>query len=169
MSELQGAVAAAQLPKLDGVIERRTTLAKRLTAKLQGLPGIDVPFVHDGAVHTYWKYCVMVDPDRIEGGPQGIAKILKEGEIASAPRYIQKPAFRCEVFEKQRTMGNSRWPFTLARPEAVDYSPERFVGTLRALERVLVLPWNEKYTEEHVDYIANAIRDAAGRLAKGRA
>jgi dTDP-4-amino-4,6-dideoxygalactose transaminase len=169
MSELQGAVAAAQLPKLDGVIERRTTLAKRLTAKLQGLAGIDVPFVHDGAVHTYWKYCVMVDPDRIEGGPQGIAKILKEGEIASAPRYIQKPAFRCEVFEKQRTMGNSRWPFTLARPEAVDYSPERFVGTLRALERVLVLPWNEKYTEEHVDYIANAIRDAAGRLAKGRA
>jgi len=169
MSELQGAVAAAQLPKLDGVIERRVTLAKKLTGKIQGLPGIEVPFVHEGAVHTYWKYCVMVDPDRIEGGPQGIAKVLKEGEIASGPRYIQKPAFRCEIFEKQRTMGNSRWPFTLARPEAVDYEASRFPGTFRALERVLVLPWNEKYTEEHVDYIASAIRDAAARLAKGRA
>jgi hypothetical protein len=123
--------------------------------------------VHEG-VPTYWKYCVMVDPGRIEAdprhrqGPEG-------GEIASAPRYIQKPAFRCEVFEKQRTMGNSRWPFTLARPEAVNYDPARFVGTFRALERVLVLPWNEKYTDEHVDYIATAIRDAAARLAKGRA
>jgi perosamine synthetase len=169
MSELQGAVAAAQLPKLDGVVRKRVTLARRLTQRIQGLPGIEVPFVYDGAVHTYWKYCVMVDPDRIEGGPQGIAKVLKEGEIASAPRYIQKPAFRCEVFEKQRTLGDSRWPFTLARPEAVDYSPGRFPGTFRALERVLVLPWNEKYTEEHVDYIAGAIRDAAGRLGKGRA
>jgi dTDP-4-amino-4,6-dideoxygalactose transaminase len=169
MSELQGAVAAAQLPKLDAVVERRVNLAKKLTEKIQGLPGIDVPFVYEEAVHTYWKYCVMVDPERIEGGPQGIARILKEGEIASAPRYIQKPAFRCEVFEKQRTMGESRWPFTLARPEAVDYDAARFPGTFRALERVLVLPWNEKYTDEHVEYIAAAIRDAASRLAKGRA
>jgi len=169
MSELQGAVAAAQLPKLDGVIARRTALARKLTEKLSGLPGIEPPAAADGAVHSYWKYCLTVDPDRIEGGPQGVAKILKEGEIASAPRYIQKPAFRCEVFEKQRTLGDSRWPFTLARKEAVDYSAERFPGTFRGLERVLVLPWNERYDDEHVDYIARAIRDAAERLAKGRA
>jgi dTDP-4-amino-4,6-dideoxygalactose transaminase len=109
----------------------------------------------------------MVDPASVEGGPQGIAKILKEGEIASAPRYIQKPAFRCEVFEKQRTFGASRWPFTLARPEAVDYDPKRFPGTFTSLERILVLPWNERYTEAHVDYIASAVRLAARRLSRG--
>jgi hypothetical protein len=108
----------------------------------------------------------MVDPATIEGGPQGIAKLLKEGEIASAPRYIQKPAFRCEVFREQRTFGNSRWPFTLARPEAVDYAEARFPGTFAALERVLVLPWNEKYGEEHVDHIARCVRAAAGQLRR---
>ncbi len=86
-----------------------------------------------------------------------------------APRYIQKPAFRCEVFRDQRTFGNSRWPFTLARPEAVDYAAERFPGTFEYLDRVLVLPWNEKYTAEHVNYLAASIRDAATRLSEGGA
>jgi hypothetical protein len=90
--------------------------------------------------------------------------MLKERGIASAPRYIQKPAFQCEVFRKQKTFGASRWPFTLARPEAVDYRPDRFPGTLRALEQVLVLPWTERYTEEHLDYIAAAVRECAAAL-----
>ncbi len=169
MSELQGAVAQAQLPKLDAVVERRKALAARLTKQLGGLAGVEPPHVCEGASHSYWKYALRVDPERIEGGPQGLARVLKEGEIASAPRYIQKPAFRCEVFEQQRTFGASRWPFTLASPEAVDYSAARFPGTLRALDHVLVLPWNERYTEEHVDFLAGAIRDAATRLALRRA
>jgi hypothetical protein len=90
--------------------------------------------------------------------------LLKEKGIASAPRYIQKPAFQCEVFREQRTFGRSRYPFTLARPEAIDYSPDRFPGTFAALEGVLVLPWNERYTGEHIDYLADCLREAVARL-----
>jgi len=46
-------------------------------------------------------------------------------------RYIQKPAFACQVIAQQRTFGNSRFPFTLARPEAVDYAKEKFPDLLR--------------------------------------
>ena len=167
MSELQGAVAVAQLPKLHGVVDSRIAMAERLTQQLQCLAGITTPKSHPRARHTYWKYCLMVDSQLIQGGPQGIAGVLKEGEIASAPRYIQKPAFACEIFREQRTFGKSRWPFTLARPEAVDYAPERFPGTFAALERVLVLPWNERLTRGHVDYVASATREAASRLQAG--
>ena len=86
--------------------------------------------------------------------------------IASAPRYIQKPAFRCEIIRDQRTFGTSRWPFTLATPDAVDYAAERYPGTFEYLDRVLVLPWNEKYTEEHLNYLAASIYQAAKRLAE---
>ncbi len=68
----------------------------------------------------------------------------------------------CEIFQKQNTFGKSRFPFTLARPEAVDYSRDRFTGTYAGLESVLVLPWNERYTDEHIDYIAESIREAVG-------
>jgi hypothetical protein len=36
---------------------------------------------------------------------------------------------------------------------------------MRGLERVVVLPWNERYTDEHVDFIAKAVRDAVASLA----
>jgi dTDP-4-amino-4,6-dideoxygalactose transaminase len=168
MTELQGAVAVAQLDKLDKSVRQRTNLALRLTAALEGLQGISAPYVYPGNIHTYWKYCLRVDGRRLEGGSPGLGKALKSYDVASMPRYIQKPAFQCKVFSEQRTFGNSKWPFTLARPEAVDYSPKRFPGTLSALEQVLVLPWNERYTERHVDYLASSIREAVKNIDGGR-
>src|SRR6185295_1130690 len=114
----------------------------------------------------YWKYCLRVDGEKIADGAVGLGRFLKEKGIASAPRYIQKPAFMCEVFQKQRTFGDSRFPFTLARPEAVDYNPSHFPGTYEALEGVLVLPWNERYTDEHIDYISDSIHEGVSRLRR---
>lgn len=164
MSELQGAVAVAQLAKLDGVVRNRIESADTLRNRLADLPGIRTPWRDERAVPSYWKYCLRVDAREVRGGAPGLAAMLKERGIASSPRYIQKPAFRCAVFSEQRTFGSSRWPFTLARPEALDYSAERFPGTFEALEGALVLPWTEKYTDEHLDSIARAVRDCTEQL-----
>ena len=160
MTELQGAVGVAQLEKLQGSVDRRIANAKRLDAMLGNVEGIAIPKVTPKAVHVYWKYCLRVDDAKIDGGAPELAKRLNARGIASAPRYIQKPAFRCEVFRDQRTFGDSRWPFTLASAEAVDYSEARFPGTFEALHGVLVLPWTERYTDSHVDAIGDAVRSA---------
>jgi perosamine synthetase len=165
MSELCGAVALAQLDKLQPCVDSRQASAAKLTEKLRGLPGIMTPVMDPRNSQVFWKYGLRVDRNIVRDGAVGLAKKLKEEKgIFSAPRYIQKPAFQCEVIEKQRTFGNSRWPFTLARPEAVDYNPDRFPGTFSGLEWVLVLPWNERYTDAHVQYIAHAIIDAVDEL-----
>jgi perosamine synthetase len=166
MSELQGAVAVAQLPKLAAVVRSRIAVAAKLTVRLRGLAGIEPPWVIRRNVHTYWKYCLSVDHRVIRDGPVGLGRLLKAKGIACAPRYIQKPAFMCEIFQKQRTFGNSRYPFTLARPEVLDYDRARFPGTFAALDSVLVLPWNERYTDEHVDYIADAVHQAVEQLGR---
>ena len=168
MSELQGAVALAQLPKLTAGVEQRIRMAARLTEKLGLLKGVLTPLVDPRAVHSYWKYCLYIDQAEIPEGPVGLAEDLRHLGVFSAPRYIQKPAFMCEVFQKQRTFGSSRYPFTLARPEAIDYHPSRFPGAFSALERILVLPWNERYTEEHVQYIAASIEKAVTALRRTR-
>jgi dTDP-4-amino-4,6-dideoxygalactose transaminase len=164
MSELQGAVALAQLPKLDGSVRVRVDAAKSMTEEIGNIRGLQTPTGDLNNVHVYWKYCLRVDPSVIRGGSVALAKLLKEHGIASAPRYIQKPAFECEVFRDQRTFGDSRFPFTLARPEAVDYSRNRFPGVYDGLEGILVLPWNERYTAEHVEFIAAAVRECAAAL-----
>ncbi len=164
MTELQGAVALAQLEKLTRLVARRVETARMLTKALRGVAGIETPHVDPAATHTYWKYCLRVNPDVIPGGTVALGRVLGEKSIASAPRYIQKPAFACEIFQKQRTFGSSRYPFTLARPEVLNYDIKHFPGTHDALEAVLVLPWNERYNEEHVDYIAASIRRAVEQL-----
>jgi perosamine synthetase len=166
MCELQGAVAVAQLAKLKEVVAKRQASAQTLTEKLQGMVGIETPWKDSRNTHVYWKYCLSVDAQLIRDGAVGLAQRLKEDYgIFSAPRYIQKPAFACAVIRDRRTFGNSQFPFNLARPEAVDYRPEKFPGTYTGLERVLVLPWNEAYTDEHIDYIANAIKTAIAHLS----
>lgn len=166
MNELTGAVGAAQLAKLDDFVARRTRMAAMLTEGLQGLPGVSPPAVDPGFTHTYWKYCLHVDGSRLEGGLDALAGRLRDRGVFCAPRYIQKPAFECQVLRDQRTFGDSRFPFTLARPEAVDYSRERFPGTYAALASVLVLPLNERYTDEHVRQVVEVIRTAVTDIAK---
>lgn len=43
--ELQGAVALGQLPKLRSVVERRVTMARKLTVRLRGVRGVETPHV----------------------------------------------------------------------------------------------------------------------------
>ena len=164
MTELQGAVGLGQLPKLQGCVDARQATAEMLTEQIRDLAGITAPVVADGSTHAYWKYIVMVDPAQVAGGSVALGAKLKARGIFNAPRYIQKPAFQCAVFRDRATFGTSGWPFTLADPSAVDYDSARFPGTFQALEHVLVLPWNERYTEEHVAFIAGALRDAVAEL-----
>ena len=166
MSELCGAVALAQLEKLEAAVSRRRMLAGQLDAKLRGLDGVELPQADPRAEHVYWKYCIRIDERLVPGGVNAVAAALREREIFTAPRYIQKPAFACAVIREQRTFGKSSWPFSLARKEAVDYDPKRFPGTYEALERVLVVPWNDRFTGEDVDYIADGICEAVRQLQK---
>ena len=39
-------------------------------------------------------------------------------------------------------------------------------GTFQALEQILVLPWTENYEQQHLDYLAFAVRECAELLKK---
>ncbi len=160
MTELQAALAVEQLKKLDACVEQRQAMAKILDEKLEGIDGIEVYKSAPNATHVYWKYCLRVDDSKIQDGAVGLAKALKVYDVASAPRYVVKPAYKCMVFRDQNTLGDSHFPFNLARPEAVDYNDDNFQGTIKGLHDVLVLPINEKYEAKHAEFLAESIREA---------
>lgn len=160
LTELQGAVALAQLGKLSRVVAQRQKMAKRLDAKLSSIEGIKVPKPPKNSTHVYWKYCLDIDSQVLGFDVAELANRLKEFGIASAPRYIQKPAFRCQVLRDGVTFGNSHFPYSdaqLAVGKNENWWKKEYPGSYQALSRVLVLPWNEFYTEKHVDYIAQKI------------
>lgn len=166
MSELQGAVALAQVAKLEAGVAQRISTAGRLSWHLAEQDLVIPPSVASGDVHTYWRYGITVDPARVSGGAAALSGVLAEEGIRSAPGYLPRPAFDCEVIRCQRTFGQSRFPFSLARPEALDYSPERYPGTFRLLSELLVIPWTERHTDAHADEVARCLREATERLAR---
>jgi dTDP-4-amino-4,6-dideoxygalactose transaminase len=167
MTELVGAVALAQLGKLDGMIQSRIEMAERMTAKIGGLRGVEPPWIQPGVRHSYWKYPLRVDASIIRGGADALGTHLKNAGIFCAPRYIVKPAFECEVIRDRRTFGKSGFPWEGAHRAGeppIVYDRNDTPGTVDGLASIVVLPWNEKYRAEHVDFIADAIRAAAQEL-----
>ncbi len=172
MTDLQGAVARAQLAKVGGVVARRQRSAAALSERISGLPGLTLPRPLAGATHVYWKYPLIVDPTVIRGGADALGGALKRAGVFCAPRYIQKPAFQCQVFTERKTFGKSQAPWSYRVKDGggdVRYDAADYPGTMCGLERVVVLPWNERYTDEHVDFIAAAVRQAVDGLGKARA
>lgn len=167
MTELQGAVALAQLDKVEKVIQARVKNAARMDTLMKGLSGISPPATTRHSRHVYLKYCLGVDATKIRGGVEEFSRRLHEHGILSAPGYIGKPAFMFEVIREQRTFGASGFPFRGPHRKglpAVKYRIEEFPGTTEALARVCVLPWNEFYTEDDVRYIAQAVVEISRAL-----
>jgi perosamine synthetase len=167
MTEMTGAVALAQFEKLPAMLQQRVAMADRLTQKIEGVKGVRPPKKTLGCAPVYWRYALRVDAG-VPGGADGLGAKLKEAGIFCAPRYVQKLAFECEVLRDQRTFGKSRFPYVgehrRGDPEIV-YRKEDMPGAVEALAGVVVLPWNERYTEVHVDFIADTIHRVSKELS----
>ncbi|MGH7341657.1 MAG: DegT/DnrJ/EryC1/StrS family aminotransferase, partial [Candidatus Rokuibacteriota bacterium] len=137
MTDLQGAVARAQLEKLDGCVVRRRASAALMTELIGDVPGLTLPEPLPGATHVYWKYPLVVDPVVVRGGADALGAALKAQGVFCAPRYIQKPAFECQVFTERKTYGKSQCPYSCREREGggrIVYDAAEYPGTLAGLE-----------------------------------
>ncbi|NEA31652.1 DegT/DnrJ/EryC1/StrS family aminotransferase [Streptomyces sp. SID13031] len=147
MTELVAAVARAQLGKVAEVVKRRREAAAQLIAALgsgEELAGVALPSL---VGHAFWLFPLIVDDNRpwAEG-------LTAEGVPASAG-YLDRPLYANPVFSGP-VYGTSRYPL-----EGREYPVGLCPNAEQLIDRTLVvLPWNEAYTESDVDDIARAIR-----------
>lgn len=104
MTELQGAVALAQLRKLTGFVESRITMADELSAILSDVEGLTCPHSDVGEMQTYWKYLLSVDPDLLPGARDRLdAELTARSTVVQAPvhedpvRLVSQPTRRCRA------------------------------------------------------------------------
>lgn len=172
MTELQAAVLHGQLDKLDDMIAARRRSAGALLEQLAGVPGLERPPHEDGDLHSYWRVDLWVNGETIEGGASGLAAALREEGIPCAPHYVGRPAFELKAFRERISYGGSGWPWR-QRAEGsavVEEHPledrKDFPGTIAGLERVLVLPWNERISVEMAEHMGQSIAAAARRRTR---
>jgi dTDP-4-amino-4,6-dideoxygalactose transaminase len=158
MSELPGAVALAQLGKVEASVASRRARAAQLTGLLSGDPRLIPPVAPPPGVHSYWLYMLSLDRDA-----RAFGDALTAQGVPAWVQYIVDPLYFSPIFAETRTYGASGYPLRdLARQK---YEPGLCPNAEAALKKVVAILWNENYTEAHVEQIAAAIHTAAGALS----
>ncbi|MBS7617928.1 DegT/DnrJ/EryC1/StrS family aminotransferase [Candidatus Bathyarchaeota archaeon] len=158
MTELQGAVARAQLKKVKWVVERRRAVAGSLTKRLSEIEGVSPPKVPKGYKHSYWLYPLKVELSMFSASLSDIAKAITAEGIPTGTGYIGKPIYMAPLFVEKRGYGASKCPWICPLyGKNINYGEGLCPKAEETLNTLLTLPCNEYFTEEDVEDIAKAV------------
>jgi dTDP-4-amino-4,6-dideoxygalactose transaminase len=116
MTEMEAAIAAVQLGRLDGLNASRREMASCLTREIQGLPGIIPPSERAGATHVFQLYAVKVD-ERALGIPRDVfVEALKAEGIPFGAGYVP-PLYTSPLYQERKAFAFRHYRGT-ARYEA---------------------------------------------------
>ena len=169
VTELQAAVALAQLDRLDNICSRRTAAGDKLTALIQDAPGVRPMRPYPDGVCTYWFYAFLVAPDVRD---QFARAVQAEGIPASAG-YVPRPIYLFDVLREKRTFGTSQFPFGYAPFRPAEGEIEYGEGLCPVTEREIIpgmirVPLNEFWREADVRDAARAISKVANAFTAER-
>jgi len=158
MTELQGAVARAQLKKVKWVVEKRRTVAESLTKRLSEIEGVYTPKVPKGFKHSYWLYPLKLELSMFKAPLSDIAKAITAEGVPAGAGYIGKPIYMAPLFTEKRGYGGSKCPWMCPLyGKDIHYGEGLCPKAEETLNALLTLPCNEYFTEEDVEDIAEAV------------
>ena len=162
MNDLTGAVALAQLGKVENTVSIMNRLGDMLTELICDVPGIIPAPVTPGSRHSYWLYAIkfsgydavkFIDALKAEGVPIGWG-------------YTVDPIYLCtEALTQKRTFGNSSYPFdSHYSSNNVDYKQGLCPVAESELRKIGTLRIYENWSEDDIKDIAQAIKKVAEGL-----
>ncbi len=153
MTELQGAVALAQLRKLDGIVARRRAWCGELTERLQGLKGLQLPAVTTDCEPSWWFYMMRADEATLGADTDALASALQAEGLPVGAHYIGQPVYDYPIFAAHSAF---------ARGSHAYHGREYRHGLCPAAEDILrtclILSVNEAYSGKDLDETAIGIR-----------
>tara|TARA_B100000787_G_scaffold132788_1_gene101649 strand:- start:1134 stop:1967 length:834 start_codon:yes stop_codon:yes gene_type:complete len=108
LGEIESAIGIEQIKKLPSLIGKRQKVAERLTEGLDGLKGLQLPFVENHCTHVYYSYPMVIDIKLLNISKHKIAEALSAEGIEGVgtgytnlhllPMFQEKIAFGSKGF-----------------------------------------------------------------------
>jgi dTDP-4-amino-4,6-dideoxygalactose transaminase len=166
MNELTGAVARAQLRKVEGVVKAMSRLGNLLTELIRDIDGIFACPVTPGGEHSYWLYAF-----RVTGfEPQEFIKALQAEGIPAAWGYTVTPIYLCtDALASKRTFGRTSYPFDSPYYQgSIEYKEGLCPVAERELKEIGTFRFYENWSEDDIREVARAFRKVADGLPRKR-
>jgi perosamine synthetase len=161
MTELQGAVALAQLDKLEGIVAHYRALYDRFHAAMQGVDGLCLPLETPGGRTSAWFYMMRIDEAKLGVTRDWFAEAVR-AEGAPGGGYIPFPIYLNDIFANEDTLGTSHLPYSLPGVEIGNrYAEGTCPNAETLLKTCLNFSFGMAHTEELIDQYAAAYRKVA--------
>jgi dTDP-4-amino-4,6-dideoxygalactose transaminase len=113
LTELQSAVALAQVRRLEELTEGRIAMANALTEGMRGMPGLTPPYVARGSKHVYYLYAFKHDAVKSGLSRGALRQALEAEGLAVAEGYVRPiylyPLYDAKVRARTRGYGAGVW------------------------------------------------------------
>jgi len=162
MTELQGAVALAQLRKLPSIVSRRREWVGQFHERIAKLPGLIFPKVTAGCDSSWWYYMIRVKPE-LGGNADQFAKALAAEGLPAAAHYIVDPVYTYPLFKNHSAFDHATHPFA-----AREYKKGICPTAEAILDTCVIFYINEGYTAEDLDQSVEALEKVTHYFASKR-
>lgn len=153
MTELQAAVARAQLRKLDGIVSRRRSWCSALSQRLKGIAGLHLPKITEGCDPSWWFYLMRVDRSKMVASVDDIAKALRAEGVPVNAHYIAEPIYQYPLFENHSAFEHAEHPF-----KAREYGRGLCPNAEAILNSCMTLSVNEAYSQQDLTETVTAFQ-----------
>jgi len=163
MTELQGAVALAQLDRLQAIVGRRNALGGRLRKHLLLIPGVAPQKVPDGCRHTYFLFLFRLKLEELRCTAQEFSDALNAEGVPNQANLITggRPVYLYDLFQKRSAFPGSDYPF-----RGRNYARGDCPAAEAAFDQWITMDVFENYRELDVDEIALGIAKVARHFAR---
>ena len=161
LTEMQSAMGLVQLTRLEEVVADRRRTATRFAEALAMVPGLTTSPVEGS---SWWQLPVFVDTEASGADAYEWARLLGEHGVPANPGYITRPLYLTPMIAEANTYGNSGYPIAEAKAGYVAAACPNTEALISG-GRMLVIPWNENYSDEDVDFLIAGLEAAARTVA----
>jgi perosamine synthetase len=121
MSELDGAMTLAQLPKLDPIVEKRRVLGEYLNLELSGIKGIIPQSKPSYAQASYFFYLFRYDKEIIKTSQKEFLDGLQAEGIPATGVYMNELLYKTPFFTEKSFFPGGIWPAEVISGRHYDY------------------------------------------------
>jgi len=148
LSDIQSAIGIHQLHKMEHFVRRRAEQAALYNRELGGRDDLELPPDRHGCRHAWQLYIPRLNLDRLRIDRAEFIRALREKDIGSSVHFIPIPLLS---YFAHHPLANQPCPSALA-----------------LYPRIVSLPLYPGLTDEHIRYIAGAVREILENARKPR-
>ncbi|HSB79525.1 MAG TPA: DegT/DnrJ/EryC1/StrS family aminotransferase [Candidatus Methylomirabilis sp.] len=163
MTELQGAVALAQIEKVQDIVTRRNRLGTALDAAVREIPGVSSQVTPEGRRHAYFLYLFNLDLKALGCTSAEFSEALNAEGVPNKPRLITggRPVYLYDIFQNRSAFPGSTFPFTRPDGSGRVYKEGDCPVAEAAFDTWITMNIYEHYTQTDIQEIAHGIAKTA--------